>query len=78
MSLSTLLISFHLNNFGSQGVPSYVERAVRSLPARGPEKKEKVSKRGDGGVNEPVKFAGQELGSLSTPPTKHQMGKKKI
>ena len=30
-----------------------------------------------GSFNEPVKFAGQELESLSTPPTKHQMGKKK-
>ena len=30
-----------------------------------------------GSFNELVKFARQELGSLSTPPTKHQMGKKK-
>ena len=30
-----------------------------------------------GSFNEPVKFAGQELESLSTPPTKHQMEKKK-
>ena len=29
-----------------------------------------------GSFNEPVKFAGQELESLSTLPTKHQMEKK--